>query len=826
MKVFLRPVLILSLLLPLFLQAQSRFHGVLLEKNGKPIKGVEVHKGYGDNLAVTDSAGKFSFLIPELDSFSFVGFTGDDKVFGYRIFNSPSKLITIDTIFRGQGMQIKPSFIVEIEIGSGPGVNIVELLPQGFQQVPTIGGGIESIIKSLGGVSSGNELSSQYNVRGGNFDENLIYVNDIEIYRPQIIHSGQQEGLSFLNADMVKSLKFSAGGFEAQYGDKMSSVLDVTYKRPDTLHVSANASLMLNTLSIMDKKKRFSYIAGMRYFTNSLLTRSLDINGAYRMNFGDFQTLIHYDITKKWSIEFLGNIAANRYSLYPTSRSTEFGTVSQAYQLQVFMAGAENMRYDYAMGAITVKKQIKPWKELKWIFAATGTNEQEYFDVEGAYNLNELDRDIGSKNLGKPLKTLGYGYFLDHGRNRLQTKIYNFSHIGTFGSSKSRNIFKYGFRVNYESINDVYREWRYNDSAGYNIPPFGHATDSIVLDDLVFSKNSLQSFRVQGFLQNRQRLSYRNNLLLTYGVRAHWWQVSNQLIATPRASLSWEPNRLRNKFLPDSLKKNDYVVRLSAGGYYQPGFYRELRGFDGKLNKNFKAQESWHFVAGTDRYFNLWDRRFKFTTEGYYKTMKNLDPYLYDNIRIRYYANNNSQGYAWGVDNRINGEFIKGLESWFTLSVLQTKEKITYQNELNKTVTSAWLRRPTDRRVNFAAVFQDQLPGNSSIRMNLNLLIGTGTPYFLNGKARYSATPSAVPPYRRLDLGISKVFVGEKANRKYLKGPFSKLQQAWVALEVFNILAINNVIAYSWVKDIANNTYGVPEYLTGRRLNLRIHIEF
>lgn len=788
--------------------------------------GIEVHKGYGDNLAITDSAGRFSFSIPDLDSFSFVGFKGGDtKVFGYRIYRDPKKFKSFDTIYNGQGMHIKPTFVIEIEGGSGPST-LVELDPQGFKQIPTSGGGIETIIKSLGGVSSGNELSSQYNVRGGNFDENLVYVNDIEIYRPQIISSGQQEGLSFLNADMVKSIKFSAGGFEAQYGDKMSSVLDVEYRRPDTLKLIVNAGILLNTATLMDKKKRLSYIAGFRYFSNSLLTRSLDVRGAYHMNFSDAQTLINYRISKKWSVEFLGNLALNRYALYPTSRTTEFGTITQAYQLDMAMAGAENMQYDYAMGAITLKKQIKPWKELKWIISATGSNEQEYFDVEGAYNLNELDRDLSSKNLGKPLKTLGYGYFLDHGRNRLQSRIYNVSHIGTFGSSKSRNITKYGIRINYEHIQDVYREWRYNDSAGYNIPPFGFATDSIVLDDVVYSKNNLESFRVQAYLQNRKRLSVRKNMWLGTGIRANWWQISNQLIITPRANFSWEPNRMRNKNLPDSLKRNDYIIRLAAGGYYQPGFYRELRGFDGQLNRNFKAQESWHYVAGIDRYFNMWDRRFKFTTEGYYKSMKNLDPYLYDNIRIRYYANNNSKGYAWGLDNRINGEFIKGLESWFTLSILQTKEKITYTNELNQVVTSPWLRRPTDRRVNFAAVFQDQLPGNPTFRVNLNMLIGTGVPYFLDGKARYSKTPNAVPPYRRLDLGFSKVLVGEKTKRKINKGTLSHIKEAWLAVEFFNILAINNVIAYSWVKDIQNNTYGVPEYLTGRRINVRLHLEF
>jgi hypothetical protein len=313
---------------------------------------------------------------------------------------------------------------------------------------------------------------------------------------------------------------------------------------------------------------------------------------------------------------------------------------------------------------------------------------------------------------------------------------------------------------------------------------------------------------------------------LGIGVRAHWWQVSNQLITTPRVNFSWEPNRQKNKGKPDSLRRHDYVFRLAAGGYFQPGFYRELRGFDGVLNKQYKAQESWHFVAATDRYFNMWDRRFKHSIEGYYKILQNLDPYLYDNIRIRYYANNSSNGYAWGLDNRINGEFIKGLESWFTLSILQSRERITYTNENNQQVTSDWLRRPTDRRANFSAIFQDQLPGDPSIRGNFNLVIGTGIPYYLNGKSRYTTTPNTIPAYRRLDLGITKILIGTRARRTFSKGTLSHIHEAWISLECFNILAINNVISYSWVKDISNNTYGVPEYLTGRRINLRLHVEF
>lgn len=798
------------------------FLGRLIQAGGKPMANVVIQAGNNTILTTTDSIGDFGFDLGGSSILTFFGYAGDKKVFGYRIDqNNPLKPGRA-TIIAGQGMDILP--IVDISAGVAKPPFMDEIKPRDLRMNPTTGG-IESIIKTLGANSS-SELSSQYSVRGGNYDENLIYVNDIEIYRPQLISSGQQEGLSFINPDMVKTLRFSAGGFEAQYGDKMSSVLDVDYVQPDSFAVTANAGLMLNSITLEGRNKHISAIGGIRYFSNGLLSRSRDVKGAYRMNFADAQTLITWKMAARLRLEFLGNIALNRYSLQPESQTTEFGTVSQAYQLNVGMAGAENMNYDYGMGALTLRYNLDARRELKWIFSVTGTREQELFDVEGAYQLSLLDRDISSKTYGKPLKTLGFGYFLDHGRNRLNSAILNFSHIGTFKKPDSRRVFKYGIRVNHENITDVYREWRYNDSAEYNIPPFGFAGDSIILDDQVSSRNELRSFRVQAFVQDRIRIDKSRGMWINIGLRSQWWQVNNELFVTPRVQFSWEPNKQYNSNKPDSLRKKDVLFKLASGGYYQNGYYRELRGFDGKLNRNLKAQRAWHWLVGMDRYIMMWRRRFKLTTEGFYKSLNRLDPFLYDNIRVRYYAENSSRGYAWGIDNRINGEFIKGLESWFTLSVLQTREKITYTNNLGVRTESDWLRRPTDRRVNFAAFFQDQLPGNPKYRVNLNMIIGTGMPYFLDGKNRYTTTPNSIPAYRRLDIGFSKVLISRFQNRSTLPGWVRTVKDAWISLEVFNILGINNVIAYNWVKDIENNVYGVPEFLTARRLNLRLQVSF
>ncbi|MFZ9755676.1 MAG: TonB-dependent receptor plug domain-containing protein, partial [Bacteroidia bacterium] len=651
----------------------------------------------------------------------------------------------------------------------------------------------------------------------GNFDENLIYVNDIEIYRPQLIQNGQQEGLSFINPDLVGSLKFSAGGFDPQYGDKMSSVLDVTYKQPEARKWQFLMGTMLNSATFQGQKGPWAAIIGGRTFSNALLAKSLNTQGTYRMRFGDIQAHIDYKPSPFWNFQFLGNTAANRFELKPLSRQTEFGTVTEAYQLEVYMAGAENLDYQYQLGAFTANYKPSIRQSFKFIASLTHIQEQEYFDVEGAYFLNQLDRDLGSSNLGKPLKTLGYGYYLDHGRNQLRSQIINLSHLGTVGRITDRFSWKYGIRLNRESVDDRFFEWMYSDSAGYNTSEFGYLRDSLFLDPLVRANNSIQSLRSSAYMQGRWRLSKAQNIWLNAGFRVQHWSLNQQTLFMPRVNFNWEPNQAYNRNRPDSTKKPDVVIKLAFGAYHQAPFYREMRGFDGALNTQLQAQEAWHSLLGMDRYTLLWNRPFKFSSEAYIKTLNQLVPYLYDNMRIRYFASNSGQGFAWGWDNRINGQFIEGLESWFTLSIMQSKEQLSWISpSTGRDTLSAWLRRPTDRRVQFAAVFQDELPSDPSVRINLNIIIGTGMPYYLDGPARYSSTPNAVPPYRRVDLGLSKTLEADSKLNQWLG-----LSSSFLSMDVFNLLDINNVIAYSWVKDLNNNRYGVPEYLTGRRLNLR-----
>ena len=796
---------------------------------------IKIRLSDDSQIGITDSAGLFSPSETLFPGDLIFGYRNGEKLFGYKWVSqalidgtqtdgsnkNSNQEIDLQMITLGSGLDLIGE--VRIRISQG-GPFLEEIKPQKLQLNPSMGNGIEALVKTFIGASSGNEMSSQYTVRGGNYDENLIYVNDIEILRPQLISSGQQEGLSFINSDLVQSVKFSAGGFGAQYGDKMSSVLDVDYIRPDSFKGSATLGTMLSSATISGKKNRFSGFLGIRNFNNSLLTKTLNVKGNYSMRFNDLQTQVTYKLNRKLFIDFLGNLANNNYTLNPISRSTTFGTIQNAYQLDVGMGGQESLKYLYGMGSITFRYTPNVRNEFKWMLNHTTIEEQEIFDVEGLYYLSQLDRDMGSKTYGKPLKTLGYGYYIDHGRNRMLSGVTQFAHIGKIGKSTDAFSWNYSVRLNKESVSDKIAEWYYNDSAGYNIAPFGRMEDSILFDNYIFAKNTLSSYRGKAHIAGQWRLSKRQQIWLTSGIRTQYWTVNREMLIMPRMSLSWEPHKSFNeRQRSDAAKKPDVLYKLAIGAYHQPGFYRELRNFDGQLNRQLLAQKSWHVVTGYERYFFNGGRKFKYTAEAYYKGYQDLVPYLFDNIRIRYYGTNSATGFAWGVDQRIYGEFTKGLESWFTLGIMQTKEKITYNDALTgNTITTDYLRRPTDRRVNLGAVFQDQMPNNPSLRVNLTLNIGTGIPYYLDGKARYTTTPNTIPPYRRVDIGFSKIFEPKKYKWVGKLG----MTNAWLSIDIFNLLDINNVIGYSWVKDLQNNRYGVPDYLTGRRLNIRLYGSF
>lgn len=700
-------------------------------------------------------------------------------------------------------------------------------------EIPTSGGGIEALLKTLPGVSSNNELSSQYNVRGGNYDENLIYVNDVEIYRPFLVRSGQQEGLSFVNPDLVESLRFSAGGFEARYGDKMSSVLDVTYKRPDKFSATVMGSLLGASVSAegASKNKKFTALGGFRYRSNRYVLSSLDTDGQYFPVFMDGQALLSYDVSEKVTISLLGHYSSNKYRFVPVNRETDFGTISEALRFTVYFDGQEVNTFETGTGAAIVTHKARKDLTLKYISSYFRSNESETFDVQGQYWLGVLDNDLGSDNLGQVAYNRGIGTFLHHGRNYLNIDVWNVSHRGKWTHPK--NTVEWGAKYQIENVHDRLSEWQMIDSSGYSVPQA--PSDQIVLKESLRTNINLFSHRIDGYLQNNFLFSDTSKHRLNIGARFNWWSVNNQLVGGPRATYSFDPR----------WKKADMVFRLSGGMYWQPPFYRELRNLNGELNRDIRAQLSVHAVVGTDWNFWAWGRPFKLTAEAYYKYLDNLVPYEIDNVRIRYYATNNARGYATGLDLRVNGEFVKGIESWASMSIMTVQEDLKddfYYDRYNAAgekirpgITTdnvpvdsirrepGYIPRPTDQRVNFALFFQDYVPKLPQMKVHLNLVFGSGMPFGPPSYTRYQDT-LRIPPYRRVDIGFSYMLKGEK-RKLGPKNPLRHFKSIWLSAEVFNLLGINNTLSYLWIQDITARQYAVPNYLTTRQLNVKLVIK-
>lgn len=778
----------------------------------------------------TDSLGNYSLDIPANTkvkiSFSHINY--DTQVFELEL--KPGEVKKLNRI-----LKFKENVITEAVVNDDANRSntMTRVDPKIATEIPTVSGGIEAVLKTFPGVSSNNELSSQYNVRGGNYDENLVYVNDVLIYRPFLVRSGQQEGLSFVNPDLVGNLNFSAGGFEAKYGDKMSSVLDVTYKRPRKFAGSATGSLLGGAAHIEGSSKdyRFSYLAGVRYRTNQYILSSLDSKGQYRPRFIDAQGLLNFDFNEKWSISFLANYAQNRYQFVPQSRVTAFGTLSEALQLTVYFDGQQISSYETILGAFTTEFRPSRKLKLKLIVSGFQSTADQTYDVQGQYFLGQLDNNFGSDNLGEVAFNRGIGTFLNHGRDYLTASVASVRHIGKWFDGY--RVMEWGSTYQHEIIVDKLSEWKMNDSSGYSIPLNG---GQLAVQELLKTQINLQSNRISGFIQNRWMFSDTSKHRLTAGIRYHYWDVNKQFIVTPRANYAFDPQ----------WKKTDMIFRVSGGMYYQPPFYRELRDLNGTLNKNVRAQQSYQAVIGMDYNFKAWKRPFKLVAEVYYKYLNDLVPYEIDNVQIRYYAKNNARGYATGLDLKVNGEFVKGVESWASMSVMTVQEdiiddfyydyynsdgeKITYTVE-NAIPTDSvkrepgYIPRPTDQRVNFSLYFQDYVPKLPSLKMHLNLVFGSGMPFGPPDNTRYRDT-LRIPPYRRVDIGFSYMLLGEKKKFVGPKNPLKYFKSIWISLEVFNLLGTNNTLSYLWISDITNRQYAVPNYLTTRRVNAKIVMKF
>jgi hypothetical protein len=814
-----------------FAQGTASIYGRVSDETGRNLDLVNVALQGFPGGSITDSRGRFELRVPAdtslVVSFSFIGYQTYTQIVKLRTGEKKQIQVNLSMI----ATNLPTSEVRDQRLRS---TSINKLNPKQAQLLPSIGGGIEDLIKTLPGVSSNNELSSQYTVRGGNFDENLVYVNGIEIYRPFLIRSGQQEGLSFLNPALVSSISFSAGGFTAEYGDKLSSVLDVTYKRPTETAASVGLSLLGADFHIEGRaaKDRLSYLLGARYKTTQYVLSALETQGSYKPDFMDIQALIQYEIDPKWELSLLGYYSRNKYKLVPKSRQTDFGTFSEAYRLNIYFDGQEVDQYATGTTALTLSFQPHRDLDLKLIASAYSTAESETYDIQSQYWIGKLETSSASEQFGNVVQSQGIGTFIEHARNYFYANVINLDHKGTY--INDRSVLKWGARYQFQQIDDKISEWEMIDSAGFSLP---HPTDfpgipnpdkaDFIVNENIKAHNTLNVNSLNGYLQNSWTFfdKRENEFTFTAGIRANYRDQNKEWTFSPRASLGWRPNW-----------EKKMVFRLATGLYNQPPFYREMRLFDGSIYPNAVSQQSFQVILGTDLSFHAWNRPFVFTGEMYYKYLFDLVPYEVDNVRIRYYADELATGYAAGIDLKINGEFVPGIESWASLSFMKTAEDIIGDSYIDYptdaagnvtdtlTVFPGFIPRPSDQRVQFSIFFQDYIPRYPTFRVNVKLLFGTGLPFGQPNTERYQQT-RRMPPYRRVDIGFSKQLIGEDSdfgNKNILR----HIKNLWLNLEVFNLLQINNTVSYIWIKDVNNIQYGVPNYLTPRQLNLKIVAEF
>lgn len=779
--------------------------GKVFSELNEPIAGVNVTVPEYKLGTVTKSDGSYSIQIQTNKliyiEFSFVGL----KAVRDSVFATSSEIIIRNHILHPEVSNLTEVIVNERDREN----NITRINMKSIDQFPNPSGSIESLLKTQIGVAGGNELSSQYSVRGGSFEENLIYVNDIEIYRPLLVQNAQQEGLSFVNPTMVSSIQFSAGGFRAEYGDKMASVLDIRYKKPTEFEGSAILSLLGTNLQFagVSKNKKFTYNTGLRYKSTKYLLNSLDVKGDYFPRFGDFQSLFTYDISDKTSLSLLGNYSLNRFQMVPDVRTTKFGSIQQTLSFNVDYEGEELDKFDSYMGAITLSHNPSNKVFLKFIGSYFQTNEAITYDILSEYYIGIITK---TSNNGDTSVNIGTGKSLEHARNYLEANILSLEHKGTWLMDKS--ILKWGLKWQFETIQDDIKEWRMIDSAGYSVP---YTNANLKLDYLIASNNNLESQRIQSFIQNMWRFYSTNaEFGLTMGLRMNYWNYNNNLLVSPRASLTIKPTW-------DHL----WLFTLSSGLYGQPPFYKELKDYTGKLYK-VKPQKSIHIVAGADYHYKAWGRPFILTTEIYYKYLYDLIPYKVDNVQSIFMPEYNARGYAAGLDLRVYGEFVPGTESWFSISLLRTRENTYndfYKTHSGKVIYPEYYRRPTDQTLNFSVFFQDYVPSFPDYKVFLMVNFGTGLPYSGPTPNR----PSEIyerGQYRRVDIGFSRVIKRDKVKKV-------GLNNIWISFEILNLLGAENIGSYDYIRTVENNEgysedFAVPSMLTLRMFNFKISTKF
>ena len=788
---FKRHIITTLVLLVLSLSAVAQsfsLSGSVVDNDGNPIELATVACVSQAKVTMTNLKGKFSLQLQSADSvivrFSMVGYKTRQ-----RILRNPRGKQTLRVVLNP--MESLDELVVTERRRQTTQTEKLDI--KDVRNSPSAtGNSVEELVQQQAGVSSHNEMSSQYNVRGGSFDENAVYINNVEVYRPFLVRSGQQEGLSIINPDMVGSVAFSTGGFEAKYGDKMSSVLDITYRQPQKTEASASVSLLGASAYVGIGGKRFSMSHGLRYKTNKYLLGSLDTEGEYKPDYLDYQTFISYRPDSLWSVDFIGNISDNHYTFQPSNRETSFGTLTDVKSFKVYFDGQEKDLFRTLFGALNITRRFGKNTSVSLLASAFYTKEQETYDIQGQYWLDDVSNNTN----------IGVGTYMEHGRNFLTGHVENLKLIARHKTK--RHDMEASLAIKFEKVKENSTEYEMRDSSGYSIP---HTADRLDLIYSLRSQNEIDSRRIEGYLMDTYRFATdgekQSFFTLNYGLRFSNWSFNGETTVSPRASLAIVPGF-----------NHDVTFRLATGIYYQTPFYKELRDtstVNGRtvvtLNEKIKSQQSIHFVAAFDYRFKMLSRQFKFTTEAYYKRFHNLIPYNINNVKVTYYGENLCDGYAAGMDFNLYGEFVPGTDSWLTFSLMKTRQ----------TLYGVSLPLPTDQRYSLNLHFTDYFPGTERWRMTLRLAYADGLP-FGPPHSGIERMQFRAPAYKRADIGLSYLLAKGKENGSWYRN-------LWLAADCLNLFGISNVNSYYWVTDVTNNQFAVPNYLTGRRFNVRFTIE-
>ena len=833
MKFILSILFVLSNIVVLCQNNDAIINGQIKDENNRPIKNATISILGKNNGTFTNEDGFYLIKVPTDKSFALVFSHSGFFEFQKNFYFSKADSIHVDVVLKINSQLLDSVVITDNKERKENG--LVKINAKDALILPSTSGGVEGLIKTL--VGSNNELTSQYSVRGGNYDENIVYINDFEIYRPYLVSNGQQEGLSFINPSLVKNINFYTGGFQSKFGDKMSSVLDIQYKKPIKNEGAAYVSLLEQGVSycLNDKANKSSIVFGFRNKSNKQLLSSQQTIGAYLPSAYDFQSLITYNLNSKNQFELLGIVSQSQFTYFPESVKKTSSVFSPLFTssigLDTYFEGQEKDDYHTSMlGATFIQSPTKSIK-LKWLLSYFKDVENENYDIAGSYLFGDRDFDKSSSSFGEIINPLGAGTYLQFARNHLNIDAINFSHRGSY--ELKNHLILWGNTIEETKINDKVKSFEYQDSAGYSLP---YQSDYLSLYNSINSKTNLTIQKYSGYIQDNIHLTKRNDeVTLQAGVRYNYNSLNNEFFISPRVQTSWKP-----------FWKRDMIFRLSAGVYNQPPFYRELKKYDGSLNYNIKSQKSIQIVTGLDYQFVAFNNKpFRLTSEAYYKQMRDIIPYDIDNVKIKYLGNNNAKAYATGLEVRLFSELIKDAESWISVGLMSTKENLDndyyteYKNASGAIITSTtqdqvikdsivqsigYLRRPSDRMITVGLFLQDYLATNKNFKVHINLLYGSNMPYNIPNSVKYR-NGLTIDPYIRADIGFSARLLKEKSTRRS-HDPFRNIDNIWASFEVFNIIDKANTISYQLIKDFANNIFALPNKLTPRLLNVKLISRF